>query len=67
MEASDELPRDWDITGHLDGYAIWFEGKVVAVWKTLVCARVACRIAQAGARDSNAALAACLATARRDA
>jgi hypothetical protein len=32
-----------------------------------LAARVACRIAQAGARDSNAALAACLATARRDA
>ena len=53
-----------DLTAHLDGYAIWHEGEVVAVWKTQVCARAAMKLAESAGRDSNAMLAACLASRR---
>lgn len=58
------MPRDWDITGHPDGCAIWFEGQIIAVWRTLVCARAAMKLAQSAAGESNALLAATLAKMR---
>jgi hypothetical protein len=57
-------PADWDITGHLDGFAIWFEGEIVAVWKTLVCANAARKLARSAAERSDTLLEACLADRR---
>lgn len=49
--ASAGTPADWDITGHPDGFAIWFEGEPVAVWKTLVCAGAARNLAHKAAES----------------
>lgn len=57
MAAPINIRAGWDITSHMDGFALWFDGALVDVFPTLDGAANGRRMA----REANAILAACLA------